>query len=95
MKPSRAIPPVVAVFVAGCQPPRGPRGFAREVLLETTSETSTNAAIGDLDGDGDLDIVLAKGRYWPLVDRVLLNDGRGHFPAAEDLGKVADRSYSS
>jgi hypothetical protein len=24
-----------------------------------------------VDGDGSLDIVLAKGRHWPLVNRVL------------------------
>ena len=33
--------------------------------------------MGDLDGDGDLDLVVAKGRHNPLMDRVLLNDGKG------------------
>lgn len=68
--------------------------FTRVVLLETTSETSANASVGDLNGDGNLDIVLAKGRHWPLVDRVLLGDGRGGFPTARDLGVASDRSYS-
>lgn len=40
-------------------------------------------------------LVLAKGRHWPLVDRVLLNDGHGRFPSATDLGVASDRSYSS
>ncbi len=68
--------------------------FDRVLLLETTSETSANVSIGDVNGDGSLDIVLAKGRHWPLVDRVLIGDGRGHFLTGYDLGGAADRSYS-
>ena len=68
--------------------------FDRVVLLEDTAETSANVAIGDLDGDGHLDVVLAKGRHWPLVDRVLFGDGTGAFPRARDLGKASDRTYS-
>ena len=68
--------------------------YERRLLLETTSETSANASIGDVDGDGLLDIVLAKGRHWPLVDRVLLGDGRGGIRTSYDLGSASDRSYS-
>lgn len=64
------------------------------VLLETTSETSANVAFGDLDGDGNLDILLAKGRHWPLVNRVLFGDGKGGVLKSYDLETVADRSYS-
>jgi len=69
--------------------------FDRQLLLEATSETSANVSIGDLDGDGNLDIVLAKGRHWPLVDRVLLGDGHGGIRTSYNLGSVADRSYSA
>jgi hypothetical protein len=68
--------------------------FDRVLLLEATSETSANVHIGDVNGDGHLDVVLAKGRHWGLVDRVLLGDGRGRFPESYDLGKAADRTYS-
>jgi hypothetical protein len=68
--------------------------FDRRLLLEATSDASANVSIGDVDGDGSLDIVLAKGRHWPLVNRVLLGDGRGGIRAAYDLDAAADRSYS-
>jgi len=35
--------------------------FDRVLLLEPTSETSANVSIGDINADGRLDIVLAKG----------------------------------
>src|SRR5437867_10630006 len=68
--------------------------FTRVLLLEESSETSANVSIGDLNGDGYADIVLAKGRHWPLINRVLLNGGHGRFPVAHTLDDVADRSYS-
>ena len=69
--------------------------FDRVLLLEQTSETTGGISVGDLNGDGYLDIVLAKGRHWPLVDRVLFNNGKGQFPVAHDLGTASDRSYSA
>ena len=68
--------------------------FTTAIQLETTSDPSANVSIGDLDGDGDLDIVLAKGRHDPYVDKVLLNDGKGHF-VTSDLGPTADRTYTA
>jgi hypothetical protein len=71
-----------------------PRSFTAVLNLETTSENSANVSMGDLDGDGDLDLVLAKGRHTPLLDRVLLNDGKGGF-VASDLGAAPDRTYAA
>ncbi|HET9530491.1 MAG TPA: VCBS repeat-containing protein [Blastocatellia bacterium] len=68
--------------------------FDRALQLETTSETSANVSIGDLNGDGNLDILLVKGRHWPLMSRVLLGDGRGRFPKAYNIGEAPYRSYS-
>ena len=68
--------------------------FTTAIQLDTTSDPSANVSIGDLDGDGDLDIVLAKGRHDPFVDKVLLNDGKARF-VASDLGPTADRTYTA
>ncbi|MDX2150041.1 MAG: VCBS repeat-containing protein [Bryobacteraceae bacterium] len=68
--------------------------FERVQLLETTSEDSAGVSLGDLNGDGRLDIVLAKGRHKPLHDRVLLNDGKGGY-IASNLGPNPDRTYSA
>jgi hypothetical protein len=84
---------IVPVIGPAAQVPGLPR-YDRVILLETTSETSANASIGDLNGDGHPDIVLAKGRHWPLVDRVLLGDGAGGFAPAYDLGAASDKTYS-
>lgn len=68
--------------------------YDRVLLLESTSETSANVSFGDLNGDGNLDIVLAKGRHWPLVNRVLIGDGKGGIRESYDLGVASDKSYS-
>jgi hypothetical protein len=64
------------------------------VPLETVSETSSNASIGDLNGDGHADIVLVKGRHWQLTTKVFLGDGKGHFTPGPPLPSNATKSYS-
>jgi hypothetical protein len=71
-----------------------PRSFDRRLLLEKKGETSASVSIGDLNGDGYPDLVLGKGRHWPLLSRVLLNDGKGRF-TAHDLGSTPNRTYSA
>src|SRR5688572_19541155 len=90
---TRAIAVLLVVTAIGIAAQAALPGFTRVLNLEDTSEDSANAGIGDLDGDGDLDLALAKGRHTPLVDRILLNDGKGNFAAA-NLGP-ADRTYSA
>jgi hypothetical protein len=69
--------------------------FERALLLEDEADESANISFGDLNADGHLDVVLAKGRHSPRVDRVFLNDGRGGFPSPHNLGEASDRSYSA
>ena len=64
------------------------------VPLETVSETSSNASIADLNGDGFPDIVLVKGRHWQVTSRVFFGDGKGHFTPGPPLPSQATKSYS-
>ncbi len=65
------------------------------VPLEAVSETSANAAIGDLNGDGHLDIVLAKGRHWQVLSRIFFGDGKGGFTPGPALPSNATKTYSA
>lgn len=68
--------------------------FTDSLQLEARSDTTANISFGDFNGDGHLDILLVKGRHWPIVDRILLGDGKGGIQKAYDLGSIADRSYT-
>jgi len=97
-QPVRVIPGVLVLAILASPAALGQdpalRSFDRELLLETTSETSASVSLGDIYGDGHLDIVLAKGRHWPLNNILLRNDGKGHFTSAV-LGDAPDRTYST
>ena len=66
----------------------------RVLLLEDKGETSAGVSVGDLNGNGLLDIVLGKGHHWTLYNRVLLNDGKGGF-FASNQGTAPDQTYSA
>ena len=70
------------------------RSFDRVKLLEEKGETSASVSLGDIDRDGDLDVILARGRHWPLDNFILRNDGKGNFTTSK-LPAEADRTYSA
>ena len=95
MRPLLSVGIVLLALRVNAQPSPAPaRAFGRVLLLEPDSATSAGVSLGDIDRDGDLDIILAKGRHWPLQDMVLRNDGGGRFTTAP-LREEADRTYSA
>jgi hypothetical protein len=91
----RGLPAVLARAQTSAPSPKpgGLRSF-EIVPLETVSETSSNASIGDLNGDGHLDIVLVKGRHWQVTSKLFFGDGKGHFTPGPALPSKATKSYS-
>jgi len=88
--PAVAGPPIIPSYAG----PRTFPSYERTLVLDTKAETSANVSIGDLDGDGKLDLLLVNGRHWPKISRIFLGDGRGHFATAYNLTETTYRSYS-
>ena len=69
--------------------PTRARGNLRLALLEndTDAAISRGAALGDLDGDGDLDVFVAN---YNQANRIYINEGAGEFTASaiivDDMG---------
>lgn len=68
--------------------------YSKTLLLEAKTDTTANVSFSDFDGDGHLDILLVKGRHWPIIDQVLLGDGLGGIRKSYNLGEISDRSYT-
>jgi predicted small secreted protein len=87
-----------SMLLAGCATTTGQgraaRSFDRTFALEDTAATSATISVGDVNADGHQDIVLIKGRHWPLANLVRLGNGDGTFQPAYPLGEQPDRSYS-
>jgi len=54
---------------------------------------SAGLSFADFDGDGDLDIANVNGRHWPVADMLLLNNGKGRFPMAAEIGAWRTTGY--
>jgi VCBS repeat protein/Big-like domain-containing protein/stigma-specific protein Stig1 len=48
-----------------------------------TADDPRDMALGDLDGDGDIDAVIAGGSFFGAINRVCLNDGKANFTCAD------------
>ena len=43
--------------------------------LSTDTYLSASTSTGDIDNDGDIDIVVANGRHWSQFNQIFFNDG--------------------
>ena len=82
-----------ALFTLGCSRTLGAQEFNRwSAFCEGVGHTA-GIALGDIDGDDDLDVVFANGRHLAERDWVYSNDGRGVFYGRRALESQPDRSY--
>ena len=74
-----------------------------ERVLVSNSRTSLGAQanltasvrVGDLNADGNLDLVVANGRHWPQQNFIFLNQGNARFNQVWLLGTNQSTSYAS
>ena len=65
------------------------------LILGTYQERTASISSGDIDGDGDNDVLVANGRHWPGQNRIFINDGRGIFTVEKDLGTKRETTYAT
>ncbi|MCA9200592.1 MAG: VCBS repeat-containing protein [Planctomycetales bacterium] len=63
----------------------------RHLLLDSINDERPGIDIGDLDGDGDLDVAIVHGEFGHVS--VVRNDGSGNF-SAQTVHQSSDRTYA-
>ncbi|MEQ9230370.1 MAG: hypothetical protein RIF46_06775, partial [Cyclobacteriaceae bacterium] len=46
-------------------------------VLGLEKNLTASVSAGDIDDDGDVDVIVANGRHWPEQNRVYFNNGKG------------------
>lgn len=64
------------------------------LVLGGETNRSASVRVGDLDSDGDLDVVVANGRHWPEQNYVFLNQGQARFNVMRPLGGDRSTTYA-
>ena len=68
---------------------------SNRLIFGLYEERTASMGTGDIDNDGDLDVVIANGRHWPGQNRIFLNNGSGIFTVSKPLGIESSTSYST
>ena len=69
--------------------------MSERLILGNYKERSASVSAGDVDGDGDMDVLVANGRHWPGQNRILINNGKGIFTVSKPLGIESATSYAA
>ena len=100
---------VIVTFVLSLAAAAQDRSFSQkpDILLGLRKDRSASITFADLDGDGDLDVVIANGRHWTQANQVFINNGKpagkgsppqpglsGRFTLAYNLGEELTTSYA-
>lgn len=68
---------------------------SNRLIFGTHEERTASMGVGDIDNDGDMDVVIANGRHWPGQNRIFFNNGDGIFTVSKPLGTESATSYST
>lgn len=64
------------------------------LVLGVDSNKTASVRVGDLDGDGDSDVVVANGRHWPQQNFAHLNQGQGRFTVSRPISDDRSTTYA-
>jgi hypothetical protein len=63
-------------------------------VLGVERQLSAGLTFADIDGDGDLDALVANGRHWPQPNEVFVNNGAARFTVSYQLGTRSATTYA-
>jgi len=63
------------------------------LILGGSKDESASISAGDIDNDGDVDLVIANGRHWPQANKIFFNNGYGTFTVSTLLENIEETSY--